>query len=365
MDLPRLLHVAQPVDAGVARCVAQWAAAQRAAGVDVHVACPPGGRLGRDLALAGVPVHRWDATRSPGPSVPSETRALARVVRDVDPGLVHLHSAKAGLAGRLALRGRVPTAFSPHAWSFDAVTGPLRAASVAWERWAARWTHLLVCVSDAERVRGRDAGVEAARTAVVANGVDLRALAPATAGDRTAARARLGLADGPLAVCVGRLARQKGQDVLVEAFDEVRRELPDAALVLVGDGPDRDALTGRGAVCVGDRTDVADWLAAADVVAVPSRWEGMALVPLEAMARARSVVASDVTGVRESVPDGAGAVVAPDDAGALAQALLPRLRTSHDHEGAVGRRHVEEHHDLDVTVARLTAAYREALAWRS
>lgn len=362
MGLPRVLHVAQPVDAGVARCVAQWAAAQRRDGVDVHVACPPGGHLTDDLTAAGVPVHRWDATRSPGPSVPAETRALARIVAEVDPGLVHLHSAKAGLAGRLAIRGRRPTAFSPHAWSFDAVTGPVRAASLAWERAATRWTSLLVCVSDAERMRGRDARVRARRTAVVPNGVDLQALSPAGAPDRARARAALGLPDGPLAVCVGRLARQKGQDVLVEAFAVVRRELPDAALVLVGDGPDRASLTGRGAVLVGDRDDVADWLAAADVVVVPSRWEGMALVPLEAMARARSVVASDVTGVRESVPRGAGAIVAPDDPRALATALTSRLRDGADHEGLVGRAHVERHHDLTVTVGRLAEAYREALA---
>ena len=93
--------------------------------------------------------------------MPSETRRLRRIVEGVDPDVVHLHSSKAGMAGRLAVRGRRPTIFQPHAWSFDAVRGPVRAASLAWERFAQRWTTELVCVSLSERVAGERHGISA------------------------------------------------------------------------------------------------------------------------------------------------------------------------------------------------------------
>ena len=91
---------------------------------------------------------------------------------------VHLHSSKAGLAGRLALRCRVPTLFQPHAWSFDAVDGLARRGALAWERWATRWAAAVVCVSAAERDSGIRLGVRA-RYEVVPNGVDLDKFAAA------------------------------------------------------------------------------------------------------------------------------------------------------------------------------------------
>ena len=352
----------------MARCVLEFAVAQQRAGLDVSVACPPAGWLPAQLAAAGLPHHTWSAVRSPGPSVPAEIGRLRRSLAHAAPDLVHLHAAKAGLAGRLALHGRVPTVFQPHAWSFEAVTGPLRTATIGWERLATRWTTALVCVSEAERAAGAEVGVRVRRTTVVPNGVDLDRLTAAGAADRRAARERLALSpDLPLCVCLGRLTRQKGQDVLLAAWPTVAGSVPGAQLVLVGDGPDRRELE-RVAPAevrfVGAQHEVRDWLAAADVVAVPSRWEGMALVPLEAMARARSVVVTDVAGMREAGPPGAGAIVPAEAAPPLAAALVERLadRAAADAEGLAGRRAVEQHHDLAGTVARLDRVYADALA---
>ena len=362
--------MAQPTEAGVAQCVLEFATAQRARGIDVQVACPTDGWLAARLTAAGVPVHPWAAGRSPGPASARETRALGRIVRAVAPDLVHLHASKAGLAGRLAVHGRHPTVFQPHAWSFEAVTGPVRRATLVWERLAVRWTDALICVSEAERADGVAAGVVVPRTFVVPNGVDLAAPA-ATVQDRAAARGRLGLdPDARWCVCVGRLARQKGQDLLLAAWPAVTRDVAGARLALVGDGPDRAALAQAappGVVLAGARTDVPDWYAAADVVVAPSRWEGMALVPLEAMARGRSVVVSDAAGMAESVPDGAGAVVRLDPLDQLAEALVARLggAIDADAEGAVGRGYVEQHHDLGRTVERLNDAYAQVLGGSS
>jgi len=134
--------------------------------------------------------------------------------------------------------------------------------------------------------------------------------------------------------------------------------------MLVGDGPDRRALErlaeGMDEVhFVGARTDVPLWMAAADVVAVPSRWEGMALVPLEAMASARSVVATDVNGVVDSIPSDAGAIVQLDDPDALAGALVHRLLDPGlaEEEGWCGRAHVETQHDVTTSARELARVY--------
>lgn len=339
----RVLHVAQPTSGGVAVVTAQLVADQVAAGYDVHLACPSDG----GLASAGGTYHRWEATRSPGPSVAGETRRLAAVVRSVAPDLVHLHSSKAGLAGRLAIRGRVPTVFAPHAWSFLAARGPQRRAALAWERLAARWTDALVAVSDDELAVGRAHGIKGTAY-VVPNGVDV---------DRFAALER---PDEPLAVCVGRLCEQKGQDLLLAAWPA------SYPLALVGGGPDEAALRAiapPNVTFVGEVADPRPWYAAADVVVLPSRWEGMALVPLEAMAAGRSVVAFGVAGVRESVPENAGAVVAPGDVKALVAAVVERLddRARARREGEAGRAHVTAHHDVRTTTARVREIYEAVL----
>lgn len=356
-----VLHVAQPTDAGVARCAADFAADQAARGWDVVVACPPEGPLVDWLSAAGVRQRAWPATRAPGPASLRETRSLARIVAETDPDVVHLHSSKAGLAGRLALRGRRPTVFQPHAWSFDAVTGAVRAGTLRWERLAARWAHAVVCVSQAERAAGVAAGITAAWH-VVPNGVDLDAFRPAGAEGSARARHRLGLDDSPTVVCVGRLSRQKGQDLLLDVWPTVRRAVRGARLELVGDGPDRAALAARGLPGVsfhGRRDDVADWYAAADVVVFPSRWEGMSLAVLEALACGASVVAADVTGVRESLPPGHEGVVRPEDPAALGGALTERLLdpSLRAREGALAVEHVTRGHSLRSTCDGIAGIY--------
>jgi glycosyltransferase involved in cell wall biosynthesis len=108
---------------------------------------------------------------------------------------------------------------------------------------------------------------------------------------------------------------------------------------------------------------VPDWLAAADVVVAPSRWEGMALVPLEAMACARSVVATDVAGMAEAVPVEAGAIVPLGDRSALAAALGARLADSPraDAEGAAGRAHVVSNCDAAQASAAIADIYARLL----
>ncbi|MBZ3900825.1 MULTISPECIES: glycosyltransferase [Streptomyces] len=361
----RVLHLTQPVDGGVARVVTDLVRAQLAEGLRVAVACPDG-PLAPELRALGADVRPWAATRSPGPTLLSEVRRLRRILDDVRPDLVHAHSAKAGLAGRLAVRGRVPTVFQPHAWSFEAVEGAMAALALGWERMGARWASRVVCVSEAERVTGERAGVRA-RWTVIPNGVDTGRFHPAAVD---AVRAGIPLLEGvdpaaPLVVCVGRLCRQKGQDVLLTAWDAVLRRVPGARLVLVGDGPEGERLRAaapEGVLFAGGVADAVPWYQAADLVVLPSRWEGMALAPLEAMACGRPVVLTEVDGARESLPPGQEPVPVEDPAAlaaSVARLLLdPLLRESLGHEC---RRHVLTTHDVRHTNEAVAGVYRELL----
>ncbi|MGW7195157.1 glycosyltransferase [Streptomyces chryseus] len=366
-----VFHLVQPVEGGVARVVTDLVRAQTSEGLRTVVACPQGGTLASDAAEAGAQVHTWPAVRAPGPRLAGEVMTAARLVRRSRPHVVHAHSAKAGLAGRLALRGRVPTVFQPHAWSFEAVRGREAALALAWERYAARWTSRTLCVSETERETGEVAGIPA-RWSVIRNGVDLGHFRPDEGAGRAAARAALPLLSGipaaaPLVVCVGRLCRQKGQDVLLRAWRQVAA--PGARLVLVGDGPDGERLRAEappGVLFAGASRDTRPWFHAADVVVLPSRWEGMALAPLEAMACGRPVVLTDVSGARESLPPGqeTHCLVPPEDPAALATALTallgdPGLRASLGH---AARTHTRSARDVRETAAAVSDLYRELLS---
>ncbi|WP_254705806.1 glycosyltransferase [Streptomyces vilmorinianum] len=356
-----VLHAVQPGDGGVARVVVDLVRAQLGAGMRVAVACPPGTPLAAAVQAEGAGLFAWRAGRDPGPRLVRETRDLARLIRTVRPALVHAHSAKAGLCARLALRGRIPTVYQPHAWSFEAVDGTVGALARRWERWAARWTRRIVCVSEAERRTGEEAGVRASWS-VIHNGVDVSRFTTETAENT----AHVATDDGPTVVCVGRLCRQKGQDVLLAAWPAVLAQVPTARLVLVGDGPDGPRLRAAAPPSVrftGAVDDTAPWYRAADLVVLPSRWEGMALAPLEAMASGRPVVVSDVDGARESLPPGHEplCLVPPEDPAALAAAVgrllgRPELRRSLGHEA---HDHVLSRFDVRRTGAAVADVYRE------
>jgi glycosyltransferase involved in cell wall biosynthesis len=368
----KVLHVSQPVTEGVANWVVDLVGDQQGRGIETVVACPGGSPLAERVRALGSQQRDWAASRQPGPSVLDEVRRLRRIVSDVKPDLVHLHSSKAGLAGRLAIRGSRPTVFQPHGWSFQATTGALRQATVRWESFGSRWAARILCVSEGEAKEATEIGIRADRLAVVSNGVDLSRWPAATAAGRVDARERLGLDPvGPVVVNVGRLSRQKGQDLLVSAWPAVRARVSDANLYLVGDGPDREQLEasvgeGSGIVLFGASKEVPAWLAAADLVVMASRWEGMSLFVLEAAAAGRSLVVTDVAGMLDVVgqgPDAAGAVVPllPEAtfASRFADAVVERLNDEalREREAAAARTRVEERFSIDRAFAATVDLY--------
>jgi glycosyltransferase involved in cell wall biosynthesis len=206
-------------------------------------------------------------------------------------------------------------------------------------------------------------GVPRERIAVVENGVDRRLFFPA---DRSAARRELGLPAGArIILYVGRLEREKGVADLLEAFPRVATALPESVLVIVGDGGLRSrceeaAARGGRVVCAGPRPleDVPRWLAACDVLTLPSWNEGTPNVLLEALAAGRRVVASRVGGIPDVIRNAElGELVPPRDVPILAATLARALVAPYDPNALAAA----APHDWSQSAAALLGVLREAV----
>ncbi len=292
-------------------------------------------------------------------------RALFRAERF---DLVHGHMPISGLLARAAARAAgVPrSAYTCHGFLFNQ-PGPWwrRALSLRLERLGGRMTDVFLTVSEEEAADARRLGIHPRATAVL-NGRDPALFHPDPAA-RAALRAELGAdEDDCVVVVVSRLVRHKGHPELLRAMEGTP---PNAVLWVVGErlasdhGEDPEphfaraaaALGPRRLVRLGYRHDVARILAAADVFALPSHFEGLPMSVIEAMLTGLPVVATDIRGPREQVVEGGtGFLVPPMAAGPLAAALArlaadPGLRAR---LGAAGRARALERFDEAKVVGR-------------
>lgn len=254
---------------------------------------------------------------------------LVRCVRRLRPDVIHAHSAKAGFLARLAGAWcGVPVAYTPHAFPF-LMGGRKRRRSLyrLLERSVRGATAALIAVSEEEQAEALGLGYAPERVHLIRNGV--------ACGPAEPVRVR---ESGPLVVgFFGRLTRQKGADVLLEAAQEVLSHLPHVTFRLYGAGemaaPLRRLAASRQVepqvhfmgACRGDETVAR--MREVDVVAIPSRWEGCPYVVLESFEAGVPVVAAAVGGVPELVRNGVnGLLVEPDSPEALEDGLLELLR---------------------------------------
>lgn len=232
-----------------------------------------------------------------------------------------------------------------------------------------RSADIVTYISDYTLQRLRPAFGSGPRFVALPSGVDTEFFRPATATQRTATRERLGVGDAPLVVCSSRLVARKGQDVLIRALPEVRRQAAGARLVIVGTGPDArrlHAIAGAEVVFTGavPGEQLRDIVAAADVFAMPARTrlggfdvEGLGIVYLEAQACGVPVVAGRSGGAPETVTPESGVVVDGRDTNEVARAIGGMLVDAQGRArmGAAGRAHVAERFSWDVLGDRLAA----------
>lgn len=362
-DGRRVLQLLGPSTGGIRRHVAHLSGALVARGWAVTVAGPAGVMDGLGPSVSLGPLGRVvvvPVAMAPG-AVVGGRRALAGVLDDV--AVVHAHGLKAGWLAA-SLRGRPPLVVSVH----NLVQGdsvPSRALRVLEGRLAARADRVVATSGEVAR---RYTGLPGADRVVV---VPPGGPPPRPRRPPEQVRADLGLSPGErLLVTAARLHPQKGLDVLLVALDRLRHRVGAVRAVVLGEGPLEDDLRRQAAqlgldgivVFGGARPEVADELAAADVVVVSSRWESGPLVVFEALALGRPVVTTAVGTAPDVVLDGVtGRLVAPGDPAALAAALEDVLGdpVRAAAMGEAGRRLVGERLDPERLVDRMEGLYRE------
>ena len=318
------------------------------------------------LAERGVDVRFLgldDPSRAPDPfyealSVPFERVAAPR---DVDPrlavrvrratrgaDLVHTHLVHADVYGALGARVLVSTKHNDD---------PFRAGAFRYaERALARRTSKIIAITQAlARFQVERVGLPREKVEVIHYGLDEL---PAAWGANPPDDVPQG---APLVLAVCRLEPQKGIDVAIRAV----REIPNAHLVVLGEGPQRrelEQLADDRVHLLGRVPDVAAWLRRADVLVHPVRWEGFGLALLEAMLASVPVVATRVSAIPEIVVDGeTGLLVPPDDPSALASALMQVLEDARDY-GERGCERAREKFSVARMTERTLAVYENALA---
>ena len=264
-------------------------------------------------------------------------RALHSLLRARRPAIVHTHTAKAGVLGRLAAGRGLGRPALVHTFHGHVLSGYFGAVqSALWQRTEqalARRTDALVAVAPQVRdeLVDRHGVGRREQYRIVPPGFDADRVRPAARAG-AALRARLGVAAGDVLVgCVGRLAAIKDVGALLSAFGLARVACPRLALLVVGDGPQAaelaTALAAPGVRWLPPRRALNDVYGALDLLALPSRAEGCPQVLVEALSAGVPVLASVVGGVPWLVRDGVnGRLVPPADGGALAAALIDLAR---------------------------------------
>ena len=343
-------------------------------GYDAELICGPGGPLIQEARAAGVPVYVMaDLVRPVHPV--KDCRALVqlyRLFRSRRYHIVHTHSVKAGLLGRLAAWcARVPVIIHTlHGVPFR-INGDFKSRFyIVYERLLGLITRCFVCVGEVLRqeISAWKIAPEKKLTTIY-SGIDFTSYVPQYTALET--KQKLG-AEGawPIVGCIGRLSEQKAQHYLVEAVALLTDKYPQIKLLLVGEGGLRCFLEKQiqdlglsSNVCLlGERDDIADLLNVFDVYAMSSRWEGVGRALTEAMHMGLPVVATSVDGVTELISDEkTGLLVPPQNPRSLA-AAIDRLSADRDlakRLGSSARQRVKELMDGQQMVRAIEELYAE------
>jgi glycosyltransferase involved in cell wall biosynthesis len=310
---------------------------------EVALAWGPGDALDRDAERIGdlrrEPVPEMNRPLSPRRDL-AALRRIRELLRELGPQIVHTHSSKAGVLGRLAARlERVPVVIhSIHGYGFTPLQpAPLRALFVIVEKIVGRWTDHFIAVSKQNLQLGLELGLFGPeRVSVIRSGIELGRFRQAQNG--TELRDRIGVpSSAPLVTQIGNFKPQKAPLDFVRMAAAVSRELPETWFVMVGDGRLRPAAENLAReLGVADRMVFCGWwddvpglLAATDVSVLSSRHEGLPRAVVESLAAGVPVVATAVDGTVEVVRDGVnGCLVEPGDVDGLARGVTELLGDS-------------------------------------
>lgn len=334
------------------------------------------------LTSLGVAEGDVDVLSDRHPGRRAAVRQVRRALRRNHPDLLHTTLFESDLVGRVAARlegvpavsSLVSTPYADAAREGEPVSAAKLRGVQFLDRMLARYaTTAFHAISETVATAAvRDLGVPRERITVVARGRDAAELGERSEKRSARVRAALGIAgETPLILAVGREEPQKNHTTLVEAFACLRRRSSQAVLAIAGRpgraSEDIDAMARRAGLDapallrLGARDDVADLLAAADVFAFPSRWEGLGGAAIEAMALGTPIVAGDVPALRELLAGGqAGLLADPDDPHALAAALECALDDAEAaaQRATIARERFQAHYTLERSAEGMADFYR-------
>lgn len=270
----------------------------------------------------------------------SMTRKIRRVLEENEIDILHTHGGIAGLLGRRASgKSKTPavvhTLHGIHYLHYR--NKVLRYLYIRLERHLSRRTDAVIFVSEADlKEAERYKLAPEMKRILIKNGIDVTRFRETDISEKVKKELkwRLNLSP-PIVGTIARLHRQKGIIDLIRAAGQIHRGSPEAKIVVVGGGPLERVLRveaqklglERFFVMLGERTDARELLSLFDVFVLPSLWEGLPLVLLEAAAMGKPIVATDIDGVREVIRDGeTGLLVPPANPERLAEAILRLLQ---------------------------------------
>ena len=355
----RVLHVIEVEHGGVVTYVRALADSQAKRGWDVHVLAP------KDAGSFAGSRHEWAISRRNPLSLLRAVGRLGRVVDQIAPDVVHLHSFFPGLIGR-AKAVSAPVVYQPHSWAFRAVPKMTVGLIRALEGHAQRHTAAVLVNCESEGQEGARAGLRL-RPHVVGVPIDLDHFSPSALANSALPLER---GNRSVLVCVGRLSAQKGQLELARAWE--KHPLPATCLVFVGPGNSgllaeaAPSTFGDSLLHVGEQSDVRPFLAAAKLSLLPSRYEGQSVAMAESLACGVPVVMTDVNGAREAIESDpsarCGQVVPVGDMAALLEAAALRIGAPDliRDEGLNARMQAVRLFDIDVVAAQVAQVYVSA-----
>lgn len=367
MKLVTLINGYYPRIGGAERVVTALNPILQRKGVDVHVVTRRFPGMAPYEEVGGIPVHRLAI---PGPKALasfSYTRNALRKVAQLRPDVIHVHDLfSTATTGALVKQfNGIPIVATIHR------SGPLgdiyrlhrkTLGNMRW-RFFAKTIEKFVAISREIDQELASLGIPAYRRVSIPNGVDTDRFRPVSIERRGSLRSGLGLGREPVAIFVGRLAPEKRVNHLLSIWPEVRKHVPGATLLVLGEGPEEACLKHsmpEGVRFEGGIDDVVPYLQAVDVFVLPSIAEGFSIAALEAQAAGVATIMTDVGGATDLIQHNEnGWLLPPDDLEKLKTGMIALLGDAELRQrlALAGRARIESQFSLEVMADHLVSVY--------
>ena len=382
-QMPKILHVITRLDPGGSATNTIVSADQlRKHGFDTFLAYGPTHDPDRTVRhlLDKLNIKQFlipNLVRNPSPLKDWQAmRQLRNIIRDGHFDLIHTHTSKAGVLGRMASHAcKKPSIHTPHGHIFYGYFGPILTwLFIYMERMMAKHTDKIISLTDIETSESLENGIgKTEQYVTIHSGVPLSSLTNIDAAEGTRFRRQYNIPERAfLFISIGRLVPVKGFDILINAFIKTRFTQQPVYLAIVGDGDERKRLesiasqspVGENIRFTGSMPDIRPALSAANTFVLASRNEGMGRVFIEAMAAGIPTIGTSVGGVPSLISDGRNGILVPGENIDALSAALKRVESDRVTMKEIGRnaaKSVFPEYDQSTMVQQIADVYRTVL----